>query len=90
MNRNEIEEMALVSFDNLINEILNVCNRGMFEGLRADYMADYIDAEVKTITRALRLGKPRDFQTIYDEFISEVIDNGLYNEWQDFLTHRGH
>ena len=88
MNRNEIEEQALTSFDNLINEILNVCNKGLTEGIRADFMADYIAAEIKIILRALRLGNSRSFDTIYSEFIDEVVENGQYNEWRGFLRFR--
>ena len=38
--------------------------------------------------QSLRTGAMKDFDQIYKEFIDEVVENGRYDEWLDFLKFR--
>ena len=88
MNRNEIEEKTWASIDVFMKELCNVALEGVRQGVKAEYIADYIQAETRTIIQNLRAGKPREFDDMLDEFINEVIDNGQYYEWLDYLKFR--
>lgn len=90
MNRkqNETENLTYTSIDNLLNELCEVAYKGVQLGVPSTYIADYIQAEARTITKGLRTGVMRDFDTLYNEFIDEVVENGRYDDWLDFLKFR--
>ena len=90
MNRkqNETENLTYTSIDNLLNEVREVAFEGVKRDVPATYIADYIEAESKTIVNSLRTGIMKDFDEIYREFIDEVVENGRYDEWLDFLKFR--
>lgn len=86
--QNETENMLYTSLDNLLDEVRQVAFAGMQLGVPSEYIADYIHEQDKTITRMIRTGVNRPFDTIYNEFIDEVIANGRYNEWLEFINYR--
>lgn len=90
MNRkqNETEDITYTSIDALMNELQEVAFEGVKQGVSACHIADYLQAEGTTIIRALRTGIMRDFDTLYSEFIDEVVSNGRYDEWMSFLKFR--
>lgn len=90
MNRkqNETENLTYTSIDNLLNEVREVAFEGVKRDVPASYIADYIEAESKTIVNSLRTGIMKDFDEIYREFIDEVVENGRYDEWLSFLKFR--
>lgn len=90
MNRkqNETENLTYTSIDNLLNEVREVAFEGVKRNVPATYIADYIEAETKTILQQLRTGIMKDFDKIYEEFIDEVVENGRYDDWLDFLKFR--
>lgn len=90
MNRkqNETENLTYTSIDNLLDLLREVAYKGVQLGVPSTYIADYIAAETKTITGALRTGVMRPFTAIYSEFIDEVITNGRYGEFMEFLQFR--
>ena len=90
MNRkqSETENLTYTSIDNLLNEVREVAFEGVKRDVPATYIADYIEAEGKTIVNSLRTGIMKDFDEIYKEFIDEVVENGRYDEWLDFLKFR--
>lgn len=86
--QNETENLTYTSIDNLLNEVREVAFEGVKRNVPASYIADYIEAESKTIVQSLRTGAMKDFDQIYKEFIDEVVENGRYDEWLDFLKFR--
>lgn len=90
MNRkqSETENLTYTSIDNLLNEVREVAFEGVKRDVPATYIADYIEAESKTIVNSLRTGIMKDFDAIYREFIDEVVENGRYDEWLSFLKFR--
>lgn len=89
MNRkNNTEDLMWDSVDALVNELHQVAFEGVRQGVNAEDIANYIQAEAKTLVNMLRTGKLKEFDDIYREFIDEVVENGRYGEWMDFLRFR--
>ena len=84
---NEIEEKALTEIDVWTNELDNTALTAVYMGVSADAIASYIRAETNTICERVRRGQVRTFDEIYAEFIDELIRNGRYFEYEDFLKH---
>ena len=87
MLQNEIEEKALTEIDVWTNELDNTALTAVYMGVSADTIASYIKAEVNTVCERVRRGMVRTFDEIYSEFIDELIRNGRYFEYEDFLKH---
>lgn len=83
--RNNTEELLWDSIDALINELDQVAVEGVKLGFSAKDIADYITAETRTVKSHVLVGMPRDFDEIYKEFIDELIANGKYYEYEEFL-----
>ena len=73
------------SVDALINELNQVALEGERLGFSGKDIADYITAETRTVKNRLLVGVPREFDEIYSEFIDELIANGRYYEYEEFL-----
>lgn len=85
MLQNEIEEKALTSIDVWINELDDTALKAVRLGVSAETIAPYIRAQANTVCERVRLGIVRTFDEIYSEFIDELIRNGRYFEYLDFL-----
>lgn len=86
--RNNTEELLWDSIDALMNELDEVAIAGVKMDLKAQDIADYIHAETRTIENRLRVGLSRSFEDIYKDFIDEVVSNGRYDEYIDYLKFR--
>lgn len=86
--KNNTEDLLWDSIDALMNELDEVALAGVKGGVKSQDIADYIHAETRTIENRLRIGIPRDFESIYKDFIDEVIANGRYDEYISFLRFR--
>ena len=86
MNRlNETENLTYTSIDHLMNELDEVGCRAIGFGVSGEGIASYITAETRTLCKRIRTGQTRTFEDIYNEFIDELISNGRYCEYEDFL-----
>ena len=85
MLQNEIEEKALTSIDVWINELDDTALKAVCMGVSAETIAPYIRAQTNTVCERVRRGMTRSFDEIYSEFIDELIRNGRYFEYEDFL-----
>ena len=83
--KNNTEELLWDSVDALINELNQVALEGERLGFSGKDIADYITAETRTVKNRLLVGVPREFDEIYSEFIDELIANGRYYEYEEFL-----
>lgn len=83
--RNNTEELLWDSIDALVNELDEVALAGINLGIKSQEIADYIHAETRTIENRLRVGLSRSFEDIYKDFIDEVVSNGRYDEYIEYL-----
>lgn len=86
--RNNTEALLWDSIDALINELDEVALAGVKLGVKPEEVADYIHAEAHTVVNRLRVGVSREFDAIYSDFIDEVVANGKYDDFVDFLKFR--
>lgn len=85
---NEIEEKTFQEVDTWINELMQTAFKSVELGTPPDRIADYIKAEIKTLLQMINTGRMRSFDDIYSEFIDDVVENGRYDDWLDFLRFR--
>lgn len=85
LRQNEIEEAAFTEFDIWADELDQAALKAAGLGVSANAIASYIRAEANTICERVTRGQVRTFDEIYREFIDELIKNGRYFEYEEFL-----
>lgn len=87
IKQNEIENMAFSELDVWTDLMDETALKAVGLGVSGEALASYIRAETNTVCERLRRGQVRTFDEIYAEFINELINNGRYFEYEDFLKH---
>lgn len=86
LSRNNTEELVWVSIDHLMELLSETAIYAVGRGyVSTEDLNKYMQAELNTIKANVSKGYKRQFEDIYSEFIDELIKNGEYYEYEDFL-----